>query len=397
MHKKRLAVMKKNSVNIHYPYRERSSANELKFQISLFEQNNAFTELINHILEFVAILNQKRQIIYANNEFKALMNSMGDSCDVLGMRPGEYLKCTHAMHSEFGCGTTDYCKYCGANQAICNSLDGKHDLETCRILREDGSAWELRIRTHPFIFHEESFVFLAAMDISHESRRRALERVFFHDIKNTAGSIRGFTKMLSNDRFKPEQKNEFREILHRLSYQLIDEIESQQQILAAEENILEREIQEIHIPDLLMMLRENFIHLPLAENKEIKIAITPDSLTMRTDKTLLQRVLGNCIKNALEAVPKGAGITLIATRKNDQITFSIHNPGAMPEAVKRQIFQRSFSTKGPGRGLGTYSIRLFTEKYLNGSVRFTSREETGTTFYIILPLSLAEAREKNRL
>lgn len=135
----------------------------------------------------------------------------------------------------------------------------------------------------------------------------------------------------------------------------------------------------------------------MAENKEIKIDPTPDSFTMRTDKTLLRRVLGNCIKNALEAVSKGAEITLTATRKDEQVSFAIHNPGVMPEAVKRQIFQRSFSTKGPGRGLGTYSIRLFTKKYLNGSVHFTSQEDMGTTFYITLPLSLREAREKNRL
>ncbi len=389
--------MTKNTVKIHYPYRERSSKNELKFQISLFDQKNEFTKPLNYILEIVAILNQNRQIVYANDKFKALINSTGDSSDVFGLRPGEYLKCTHAMHSEFGCGTTDFCKYCGANQAIRKSLDGKHELQTCRIMREDGGAWELQIRTYPFIFHGENFVFLAALDISHESRRRALERVFFHDLKNTAGSIRGFTKMLVNDRFKPERKTEFREILQRLGYQLIDEIESQQQILAAEENILECNIEEIHIPDFLFMLRENFIHLPLAENKEIKIEPTPDSFTMRTDKTLLRRVLGNCIKNALEAVSKGAEITLTATRKDEQVSFAIHNPGVMPEAVKRQIFQRSFSTKGPGRGLGTYSIRLFTKKYLNGSVHFTSQEDMGTTFYITLPLSLREAREKNRL
>ena len=39
----------------------------------------------------------------------------------------------------------------------------------------------------------------------------------------------------------------------------------------------------------------------------------------------------------------------------------------MPDEVKAQIFERSFSTKGRGRGIGTYSIKLLTERYLEGT------------------------------
>mgnify|MGYP006293419399 CR=1 len=34
------------------------------------------------------------------------------------------------------------------------------------------------------------------------------------------------------------------------------------------------------------------------------------------------------------------------------------------------LFKRSFSTKGVGRGIGTYSMKLFGEKYLKGKVDF---------------------------
>ena len=68
------------------------------------------------------------------------------------------------------------------------------------------------------------------------------------------------------------------------------------------------------------------------------------------------------------------------------MAFLVHNPGAMPEEVQEQIFQRSFSTKAKnGRGVGTYSIKLFTEKYLGGRVSFTSTEHEGTTFTVVLP------------
>jgi sensor histidine kinase regulating citrate/malate metabolism len=58
----------------------------------------------------------------------------------------------------------------------------------------------------------------------------------------------------------------------------------------------------------------------------------------------------------------------------------------MPDHVKSRIFQRSFSTKGQGRGIGIYSMRLITEQYLHGSVSFTSEKGAGTEFVVRLPV-----------
>jgi sensor histidine kinase regulating citrate/malate metabolism len=50
------------------------------------------------------------------------------------------------------------------------------------------------------------------------------------------------------------------------------------------------------------------------------------------------------------------------------------------------LVQRSFSTTGGGgRGIGTYSVKLFGERYLKGRVAFVSREQEGTTFSFAVP------------
>jgi signal transduction histidine kinase len=50
------------------------------------------------------------------------------------------------------------------------------------------------------------------------------------------------------------------------------------------------------------------------------------------------------------------------------------------------MFQRSFTTKeGGGRGIGAYSVKLLTERYLGGWVTFSSSREVGTTFTVTLP------------
>jgi sensor histidine kinase regulating citrate/malate metabolism len=94
----------------------------------------------------------------------------------------------------------------------------------------------------------------------------------------------------------------------------------------------------------------------------------------------------NLARNAFEATRAPEVVTLGATTVGEKAVFTVHSPGVMSRAVQMQMFQRSFSTKGTGRGIGTYSVRLLTENYLGGSVDFTSVEESGTTFRIHLPL-----------
>jgi signal transduction histidine kinase len=104
-----------------------------------------------------------------------------------------------------------------------------------------------------------------------------------------------------------------------------------------------------------------------------------------TDKVLLKRVLGNLGKNGLEASEEGQEVSL-GFRNFGAAEFHVHNDAVMPEMIRLQVFRRSFSTKSPlGRGIGTYSAKLITERYLGGSLSFSSSEEQGTTFAVTLP------------
>ncbi len=110
-----------------------------------------------------------------------------------------------------------------------------------------------------------------------------------------------------------------------------------------------------------------------------------EGVEILTDKTLLRRIILNLLKNAVEASNLGSQI-IISSSKTDGINeIKVHNEQVMPEEVRLQVFKRSFSTKGKGRGLGTYSIKLLTEKFLKGKVSFISEEGYGTEFTIQIP------------
>ncbi len=63
----------------------------------------------------------------------------------------------------------------------------------------------------------------------------------------------------------------------------------------------------------------------------------------------------------------------------------VHNAGEIPRSSQSQIFQRSFTTKGEGRGLGTYGSKLLIDRYLSGRIGFESTAAFGTTFAVSLP------------
>jgi signal transduction histidine kinase len=125
------------------------------------------------------------------------------------------------------------------------------------------------------------------------------------------------------------------------------------------------------------------------EGRRLRVADDSVDILFQSDKRLLSRVLRNMVKNALEATTPGETATLGCRLDADRIVLWVHNRTYMPENVRLQIFSRSFSTKGAGRGLGTYSMKFLTEKYLGGELDFTSTEAGGTTFYASYPVALA--------
>ena len=133
------------------------------------------------------------------------------------------------------------------------------------------------------------------------------------------------------------------------------------------------------------MIAQRYRNHPATGDRHVVVAPSETSAQFHTDPTLLLRILGNMVKNALEASRDGAVVTISHGTKPGHVWFAVHNPGFIPEEIQSRIFTRSFSTKGAGRGLGTYGMRLLAERFLAGRVEFRSDPVDGTTFRVILP------------
>lgn len=361
---------------------ERESTEKLMRQNQIFSQNELFFEIANSVSQLFVVLNEQRQIIYGNKVFLDLMGieALGS---YLGKRAGEALNCIHSTQSDGGCGTTEFCKTCGAVNAVLESQTGVKSTKECRIELTKNDALDLQVTATPYTTQGETFTIFVVNDISNEKRRQILERVFFHDVLNSAGGISGLSNII-NEISDPEEVSKIANMINRSADDLIGEIQLQRELSAAERGDIELNYSEVSSLSVLRNVKDLYTEHDVTKNKELLIDKKSEEFILETDAVLLKRILGNMTKNALEASLPQKKVTLSCALKDGKCIFSVHNESYIDREIQLQLFKRSFSTKGQGRGVGTYSIKLFGEKYLKGKVGFESTQEKGTTFFIKL-------------
>lgn len=134
------------------------------------------------------------------------------------------------------------------------------------------------------------------------------------------------------------------------------------------------------------------------KNKNIKLNLDKDGLDqakVQGDKEMISVVIQNLIENAIKYSFENAEI-LVSIKKDEErdgITLSFHNNGiGIKKEDQAKIFNKFFrapnavAKENIGSGLGLFTSRNIVEKH-GGKIWFESEEDTGTTFFVFLPLS----------
>jgi hypothetical protein len=374
-------------IKTYFASSERATIEDIREQADFAINNPIILVVLESVESSVIILNEHRQVIAGNRD---ILDALGtEEIDkFIGMRPGELLECLHAAEGPGGCGTSKHCKTCGAVisilscQAISKTIKGECHMTMSRNNRLE--CVDYLVHVTPFNFNDYKFLIFVLQDISSIKRREVLERVFFHDINNILTGLMGWSQMLENSNPVKAAKK-----IVELTGYLKQEIDYQHTLYLAEKGELKIRKTCVDVSHILDRLETLFSNDKLRKDKHIVFHNMTGTLSFLTDMTLLMRVLVNMVKNALEATEKNGNVEVYTKKEDECLVFSVHNKGVIPEEIALNIFKRSFSTKGgTGRGVGTYSMKLFGEIYLGGKVVFSSVEEKGTSFLISLPLHI---------
>ncbi|MFB6318086.1 sensor histidine kinase [Saccharicrinis sp. FJH54] len=346
-------------------------------------------DLLGTLSYIIFILNRDKEIVFSNDNLLAKFKIVNNQ-NVLGSKPGEIFSCIHVNQGPDGCGSSEFCRYC----SVVNSIVETHatkivNTREARVIIDNNGLEEqldLEITATPFSFAGHDYTVFSAQDITDKKRKEILERTFFHDIINMAGSLDGIMELM--EEMSCHEKDRLLITAKRISNTLIDEIMAQYEISKAEHNELTVNPEEHNINSLIQNAIDSISHHHVASKKSIQYEPALMNDTVVTDKVIFNRILVNMMKNALEASRPNETIKVSLSKENDKFNIKVNNKHYMPKHVQQQVFQRSFSTKGSGRGIGTYSMKLLGDRYLKGSVGFESNRESGTTFYFKVPESI---------
>ncbi|MGC8924636.1 MAG: HD domain-containing phosphohydrolase [Calditerrivibrio sp.] len=332
-----------------------------------------FEEIINSIDDLILILNKERRIVFANSKVLTYFNKPLQQ--MINRKVGELFDCINGTEDQ--CGTTEFCKNCFANNSIKQSLLGMHTLTQCTIEQQNLQIKQFNISTIPLQTDKGDFVLFILKDID-KVDKYIINNNFYSDVINIVGNTYSILEAYKSNSIALD--TDLLEILSNNISLIYQEVETQRFISLAEQNNLHTHFEKFPVSFIEKNLKNIF-----STAKDVSFQFVKEIDEIFADKIILNRIIINLVKNAIEAgdEPRKIKIKFCGDGKNYRI--SVHNPEYIPEEIQKKIFKTIFTTKKNGNGLGTYCIKLLTERYLGGKVSFISNEQFGTSFFVEFP------------
>ncbi|GAA4239095.1 hypothetical protein GCM10022291_32100 [Postechiella marina] len=126
----------------------------------------------------------------------------------------------------------------------------------------------------------------------------------------------------------------------------------------------------------------------LKEGQTIKYPENIDDYALYQDEKIVELALSNLVHNAIKYSPEHGVIGIEINQNETETKFVVSDHGmGIPKADQKQIFNRYFRAENAlltqGTGIGLNIVKSHLEN-LGGSISFTSEENKGSTFIILL-------------
>ncbi len=131
------------------------------------------------------------------------------------------------------------------------------------------------------------------------------------------------------------------------------------------------------------------------ERKSLRLQVTSDAwITVRVERSVLCDIVDNLLSNAIEASRHEGLIRISITQKSTaEVEMRVSDEGVgMKAQVAARIFERFFSQRSDGGGLGLWTVQAYVDA-LGGAVDVESVPGQGTTLRVVLPSAAPADRE----
>lgn len=209
-----------------------------------------------------------------------------------------------------------------------------------------------------------------------------------HEIKTPLSVIQNYALLLQNESISIEKKKEY-------SSSLLSASKNLNVLVTGILRLNKLENQQIFPEETSYNLSEQLCESMLKfenswENKHLKIITDlDDSITVTTDKELLEIVWSNLISNAVKFTPDYGTVSLELFKSTGRTEVRISDTGCgMDEETKKRIFEKFFqgdtSHNTEGNGLGLAVVKRIAD--ITGiTVTVDTKPDSGSTFTVSIP------------
>ncbi len=205
-----------------------------------------------------------------------------------------------------------------------------------------------------------------------------------HEIRNPLNAIATVVQQLDKDFEPPEHAEEYHE-LARLVYNEVKRINQTIQDFLHFSRPEPLRPQSFELKSLI----KNIVMQYQAEARKKNVELTAElrwNGTVYWDKDKWAQVLGNLLRNAIEAIDGQGQVKLIVEKTdNEQIRIRVSDTGkGIPAEMQTKIFNLYYTTKASGTGIGLSIVQRIVDQH-NGVIRINSKIGKGSEFLLVVP------------
>ena len=263
-------------------------------------------------------------------------------------------------------------------------IELKIDEQTTQYLYWDDSYLLTRLRYVPYAQFALIFIFIAIAVITMLTGQRSEENRLWvglsketaHQLGTPISSLNAWQQLLAdqypNDEYVPQMKRD----IDRLQM-----IADRFQKIGSEPSLEEG--------DLIPVVQNAVAYMRARISNRITIddsCLNNVQRTVMINAPLLQWVIENLIKNAVDAISGEGSITFQIHENEHDVMLDVTDTGkGIDNKTQRRIFEPGFTSKDRGWGLGLPLAKRIVEQYHGGKLLLKSSQVgIGTTFRIVL-------------
>jgi signal transduction histidine kinase len=279
------------------------------------------------------------------------------------------------------------------NREMQRVTESNFELEPSLSLRS-GTTDEIDGLSNAFVDMSEQIRTQITQLTENDRLRRELVSNISHDLRTPLTAMQGYieTLIIKSDSMSAEDRDRYLRIAQKHTVRLGTLIGDLFELSKLDAGSVTPSVESFSLPELVQDIAHEFQIESDRKNIELHVEVDDAAQDTMGDIGLIQRVLENLVRNAIQFTPEGGEVTISITERRDSVAIAVSDsgPGIAEEDVPR-IFDRFYrardgeEARSDSSGLGLAIVKRILDLH-DSRILVVSKLNAGTRFEFELPI-----------